>query len=130
MGLFDFFKKKEAKPEPQENNVLLAMPLFNNGDTFDFSKTIDHLKDFWALPVGEYESNDSSSMVKVGGHNIIIAEMPMPIPKDDIDGTAAYAYNWPNASAELEKDYSILTYNFILKYTIVKTLLKNMHYEN
>lgn len=102
MGLFDFFKKKEAKPEPQENSLLLAMPLFNNGDTFDFSKIVDHLKDFWSLPVGEHQSNESSSMVKIDGHNIIIAGMPVPVPKGDIDSTAAFAYNWPTASADLE----------------------------
>jgi hypothetical protein len=44
MGLFDFFKKKEQPEETKKNNILLAMPIFNNGETFELNKVAEYLK--------------------------------------------------------------------------------------
>jgi hypothetical protein len=100
MGLFDIFKKKETKNKNGE--LLLAMPLFKNGDTYSLQKIVTHLQDFWGLKVTDVYGDDGNATLSIEGELVGLAHMPAPIPGDDIEGTLQYAYNWPTAKQDLE----------------------------
>lgn len=105
MGLFDFFKKKVSSGEKQEAKILLAMPMFNNGDTYKLDDVVNNLKSFWDLTVTEIEGDNQGAVFKVNGEMVALAYMSVQIPWGDIEGTAQYAYNWMDATQEL-KDHS------------------------
>lgn len=105
MGLFDFLKKKEFSSEKQEGKILLAMPMFNDGEAYQLDNIITNLKSFWNLTITEIEGDNSTAVFKVDGEMIALAYMPVQIPWGDIEGTAQYAYNWQNSTQEL-KDHT------------------------
>jgi len=98
MGIFDLFKKKEQSSEKQENKILLAMPMYNNGETFDIEKVVEYLKSNWNSVVTDI--NDK--FMTVDGEMFALMEIPAQIPWSDIQGTAQYAYNWKTAEKDLE----------------------------
>ncbi|WP_183573176.1 DUF4261 domain-containing protein [Mucilaginibacter sp. X5P1] len=101
MSLFNLFKKN-TKPQASENNILLAMPIFNNGDSYDINNIIENLKSHWGFDVTDIEGDNNAVAFNINGETIALAYIPVQIPWDDIEGTAKYAYNWPNASEELK----------------------------
>lgn len=105
MSLFDFFKKKtkETTPQKQESNILLAMPMFNNGDGYDVNKIIADLASHWGLDAADIEGDDNVTSFSINGETVVIAHMPIPIPWADIEATAQYAYNWSKATEELKE---------------------------
>jgi len=104
MGLFDFFKKKEPAGK-KESKILLAMPMFDNGEAYELDDIINNLKSFWGLTVTEIDGDNKTAVFKVDGEMVALGYMPVQIPCGDIDATAQYAYNWPNATQEL-KDHN------------------------
>ena len=44
MGLFDIFKKNEQPKKNPESKMLLAMPMFVNGDKYELDAIVDTLK--------------------------------------------------------------------------------------
>jgi hypothetical protein len=104
MGLFDLFKK-EPKPKSQESNILLAMPMFINGDTYEIKKIIDSLKTLWGFEITDFGGDENVAVFNVNGESVAIANMGIQIPWGDIEGTAKYAYNWPNVLEDL-KDHT------------------------
>lgn len=94
MGLFDIFKKKEQPKDNQESKILLAMPMFVNGDRYELNAVVDKLKNYWGLNVASIDGNDDTAIVTINGENVAIAFMGVPIPMGDIESTAQYAYNW------------------------------------
>src|ERR1700744_2246424 len=102
MGLFNFFKRKDKPAEPEPSDILLAMPVFMNHERYRLNDVIESLRDFWKLEVSEVDGDDEAAAFKIDGETIALANMPMPIPGNDIEGTAKYAYNWPTALKELE----------------------------
>ena len=107
MGLFDFFKKNktQTQPKPEARDLIMAMPMFNNGESYDLKVLTDHLKDFWGLKVTDMEGDESSAVFKIDGETIVIATMPVQIPWDDIKSVASLTYIWENAEEEL-KDHN------------------------
>lgn len=101
MGLRDIFKKKQQAEQTAENAILLAMPLFTNGDRYHLTDVLEHLKSHWGLAISNTEGNDDTAIITVDGESAAIAFMPVPIPSGDIDGTLPYAYNWPTAKEDL-----------------------------
>ncbi|HKO80933.1 MAG TPA: DUF4261 domain-containing protein, partial [Chitinophagaceae bacterium] len=104
MGLFDFFKKKEAAGK-QESKILLAMPMFDNGEAYQLDDIINNLKFFWGLTITEIDGDNKTAVFKVDGEMVALGFMPVQIPWGDIEGAAQYAYNWENAKQEL-KDHN------------------------
>ncbi|BAU55046.1 DUF4261 domain-containing protein [Mucilaginibacter gotjawali] len=104
MGLFDLFKKEQNKAKP-ESNTLLAMPMFNDGDLCEIDKIKDNLKTFWNFEITDYSGDKNVAVFKLNGESVAIANMDVPIPWGDIEGTAQYAYNWPNVLESL-KDHT------------------------
>ncbi|MGX7667597.1 DUF4261 domain-containing protein [Flavobacterium pedocola] len=106
MGLFDLFKKKNQQKENTDNNILLAMPMFNNNETLEFNKVIDYLKNNWNSNVSNISGDNATGSFSIEGETIIIANMPAQIPWGDIQGTAQYSYNWVSAEQDLENHNS------------------------
>jgi hypothetical protein len=104
MKLFNFLKKKDPRPDKQEStgNILLAMPLFNNGDSYQLNEVINNLTSFWGLSVTDIHGDNQTAVIHVDGERVALANMSVPIPWGDIEGTAQYAYNWQNAAEELK----------------------------
>ena len=105
MALFDIFKKKGRSTEKPESKILLAMPMFNDGETYQLDDVINNLKSFWNLTITEIDGNNNTAVFKVDGEMVALAYIPVQIPWGDIDGIAQYAYNWPTAAQEL-KDHN------------------------
>lgn len=105
MGLFDSFKKKEPSTQKQESKILLAMPMFNDGEAYQLDDIVSNLKSFWGLTISEITGDNKTAVFKVDGEMVALAYMPVQIPWGDIEGTAQYAYNWIEATQEL-KDHN------------------------
>jgi hypothetical protein len=108
MGLFDFLKKKEQPEEPKSNKVLLAMLMFNNGETFELNKVVDYLKNNWNTNVSDINGDSGTVALSIQGETVALATVPVQIPWGDIKGTAQYSYNWTTAEKDLEKHNSHL----------------------
>jgi len=106
MGLFNFYKRKEQPEEPKKNNILIAMPMFKNGETFDFEKVSDHLKTNWNIPIADINGDNGTVTFSIQGETVALATIPNQIPFEDIQGAAQYAYNWPTAEKDLENHNS------------------------
>ncbi len=103
MGLFNRKKKPETTPE---SNLLLAMPMFNNGESFYIDKVIAYLASDWGVHVTDIDRSSETVSFTIQDELVILAKMPAPIPWGDIEGTAQYAYNWSSALKDLEKHNS------------------------
>ncbi len=107
MGLFDFLKKKETEEvnETAENSggILLAMPLFTNGNRHNIDAVVNELKTNWELNVSSEAATDDSAILMVNGMMVAVAFMPATIPGDDLENAAQYAYNWENAVEEMKQ---------------------------
>lgn len=100
MSVFNFLTRKKSS---NESNLLLAMPLFSSGDRYMISEIVAHLNKFWGLEVSSISGDDDSAVFTINDETVAIGYMPTPIPKADIQAVANYAFNWPNASEELEQ---------------------------
>ena len=105
MGLFDLFKKKkkakEIEPE-MESKLLLAMPLFKNGESYKLNAVIEHLKSFWGLEVEATEGGDDQTAVfDIDGQMVGLANMGVPLPDEELESMYGYSYNWPEAKQDL-----------------------------
>jgi len=101
MGLFNLFKKEEKPAEKQTNKVLLAMPMFNNGETFELDKVVAYLKTNWDTEVSDISGDTGTVTFSIEGEMVALSGLTVQIPWGDIEGTAQYAYNWPAAEKEL-----------------------------
>lgn len=133
MGLFDFLKKKEQPKETKKNNILLAMPMFNNGETFDIDNVAIHLKNNWNTSISDINGEGGTVTFSIQGETVALATMPIPIPSGDIQGTAQYAYNWITAEKDLENHNSHIIVsvmssnnNEIERFTILTKILDSI----
>ena len=106
---FNFFKKKDKKEKPEPENdeqggkLLLAMPLFNNNESYDIKKVIEHLKSSWGLNISEIgDINSETAVFNINGQMVAIAAMPAPIPKEELEEVAPYNYSWQTALDDLK----------------------------
>lgn len=113
MGLFDFFKKKKVEDvsspntdEGQTNNVLLAVAMFKNNESYDIDKVIEHLESFWGLKIDEAnDRNNETAVFNINGQMVAIASMPAPVPMEEIEEVAGYNFYWETAVEDL-KDHT------------------------
>lgn len=105
MGIF----KKKEKPvaeEPKKSHTLLAMPMFNNNETFELDKVIAYLKSDWDIDVRDVDGREGTVAFSMEGELVVLSTMPVQIPWGDIQGTAQYAYNWQTAEEDLKNHNS------------------------
>lgn len=109
MGLFSFFRRKNKTEETQtvtqksENKVLLAMPIFINGGSLKLDKVVENLKNYWGLNVYNIEGDNDTAAFEIEGVTIALGNMPIPIPKEELDDVISHTYIWTSAAKELEK---------------------------
>jgi hypothetical protein len=77
--------------------------MYNNGESLDFSKVVDYLKNNWKCKVSDI--NDDK-ILAIDGEMVASMAMPPQIPWVDIKGTAQFVYNWPTAEKDLENHNS------------------------
>ncbi|MDL2215188.1 DUF4261 domain-containing protein [Dysgonomonas sp. OttesenSCG-928-M03] len=108
MGLFNFWKKKksEAIVEPlnkeDESKLLLAMPIFINGQSYTLDSVIDHLRSFWNVSVAEVTGDDNTAVFEIDGIAVALGAMPVPIPEEELESVISYVYMWRTATEELK----------------------------
>lgn len=101
MGLFGFLYKKtnsDNKFQP-----ILGMILLEEINSMQIDKVVSELKTNWKLTVDDKESGKETSILVINNYRIAIANMPMPIPGDEIKSTAEYNYYWQNGVEEATK---------------------------
>lgn len=106
MGLFNFLKKKEQPEETKKSNILLAMPMFNNGETYEINKVEDYLKSNWNVSISDINGESGTVSFSLQEETVVLSTMPVQIPFGDIEGSAKYAYNWKTALEDLESHNS------------------------
>ena len=110
MGLFSFLKK-EKKSGTNPEKLILGMVLLKENNSMEIDKVISELKDKWKLKVGNAETDNETSIIEINGYRIAIANMPVPIPGDEVKTTAEFNYFWKNGDIEAtsHKGHIILT---------------------
>ena len=109
MRLLNFFRRKKQEAQIQtidyqnKSRVLLAMPIFINGDILNLDKVVDNLQSFWGLKVSNIEGDNNTAAFDIDGVMIALANMPIPIPAEELEEVISYTYTWANASKELKK---------------------------
>lgn len=111
MGLFNWGKKN--KPEPvkettiesneQEDPLLLAMPMFKNGEKYSIETVLAYLTQSWGYEIEGQDYDDTTAVLTTQGTMFAIAFMPAPIPSDDIQNSAQYAYNWQSVVEDIQE---------------------------
>ena len=96
--MFSIFKKKPAAG----SDIILGMVLLRNDQPFSLNAFLADIKENTRYRISKAAGDDQAASVKIGGESIAIGFMPVPVPRGDIEGTAAYAYNWPTAVEDLK----------------------------
>ena len=104
MGLFNWFKKEPAQEENKatkdaekvEDNLLLAMPMFEGGEKYSIEAVLNVLREEWGYEIEGADYDDTTAVLTTKGTMFAIAYMPAAIPSEDIQYSAQYAYNWPS----------------------------------
>lgn len=99
MGLFNWLKKEQSKSSEEvkkenENSLLLAMPMFENGEKYSIEAVLHYLREQGEYEIEGTDYNDTTAVLTANGTMFAIAFMPTAIPRNDIENTAQYAYNW------------------------------------
>ncbi|MCC8155545.1 MAG: DUF4261 domain-containing protein [Tannerellaceae bacterium] len=80
------------------------MLLFKDENTFDIQKVITHLNEFWGLETTDTDTvKKETAVFNINGQMVAIAEMPAPVPGNDIKNVASLNQMWwPTALEDLE----------------------------
>lgn len=100
MGLFSFLKK-EKKTESNTDSTILGMILLEEPNSMEIEKVISELKNKWNLQIGEGEISNETSVFEINGYRVAIANMPIPVPTEEVTSTAEYNYLWNNGVQEV-----------------------------
>lgn len=121
MGFFNWGKKQEPEKEQEqqqqeERSVIIAMPMFSEQNAINGEQLKADFQTYWGETIEideEDEENESENTLSfnVRENWVIISEMNVPIPSDDIKSTADYTYIWENALEECSqmKSHAIVT---------------------
>jgi hypothetical protein len=101
MGFFDLFKKKSST-DNNKKQVLLAMPMFNNFETFDLNKLVEHLKNEWSLEIINLNGGNGTASFQLDGELVVLGTVSHQIPWEEIQATASISYNWDTAEKDLK----------------------------
>lgn len=98
MGIFSFLKSKK-----ETSSNLLGMIILEEPNSMDIKKVITELRNKWQLEVNDSGTNSDAVILEINEYKIAIANMPMPIPGDEIEKTAEFNYFWKNGKEEASK---------------------------
>ncbi|MEO3402517.1 DUF4261 domain-containing protein [Mucilaginibacter sp. CAU 1740] len=101
----NFLKKLSKKPKPsQDPRISLAMVMLPEPGSFSLQRFITDISKNHTI--SEADGDDAAAAFKFDDDQFYIATMPGPIPHEDIENTAQYAYNWPTAVQDLERHHA------------------------
>jgi len=102
MALFSFLKQPQKKI-PEAKSSILGMILLAENHALDMEAVVGALENKWALKIASKATGEEASVLHIDGYQIAIASVPMPIPGEEIQETAAYNYFWENGPEEATK---------------------------
>lgn len=105
LGLFSFIRKGK-KEENKQDSPILGMILLKEPNSLQIEKVVSELREHWKLEVNDSEVGTESSVLLINGYSIAIAEIPAPIPGDEVQNAAEYNYLWENGTKESSKHKS------------------------
>ncbi len=112
MGLFDFFGKRDSKPTEGvkktqgKKDVGLAFAIFDKINTPNESEILSYLDYEWNLKAEGVTSDKGVIIFTINKARVVIAFMPVPIPKPELENLALVSYLWPKASEAVESHNS------------------------
>ena len=96
--MFSLFKKHPAG----NSEIILGMILLKDSQAFNLKDFLADIKKNTRYRISKASGDDQAAVIKIGGEQVAIGAMPVPVPQGDIEGTAAYTYNWPTAVEDLK----------------------------
>lgn len=86
-------KKKSGK----EDKIILGMILIKDENSFNLKGFFDDLKYHYNIEIRDPNGDNTSLVFTVGDEFVMIGHIAAPIPLEDIQESAYYAYNWQTA---------------------------------
>lgn len=102
MDLLDAFMNLDPESDFEDENVLIAMPLFCNGKRYDTDAVLEHLRTFWKVKVTDDEGDEDVTLFEADGEQAGIAFMPSAIPQEELDDMAKSSILWRSAVDDLQ----------------------------
>ncbi|MDT3403856.1 DUF4261 domain-containing protein [Mucilaginibacter terrae] len=128
MGLFSFLKTKKEKKT--ESNAIFAMPMLINNDGYHIAELINDIESTWNVKVTDIDGDEEALAFKVNGLTVALGYIPHPIPAEDIEWAAKYAYNWNKVLEDVAQHtgHVIVTVfpdgeNALISYTLLSKVL-------
>ena len=85
-----------AELKAPEDRLLLAMPMFEQGQRYSIDALMEHLQQHWGytLDKPEHDNTDQATVFSINGCTCIVAFIAAAIPAEDIEHCAQFAYSW------------------------------------
>lgn len=83
-----------------ETNVI-GMILLDENNTFNIKDFESELESKWGLDITSGELADSTSLFKINDTQVIIANMDVRIPGNELETSAGYNYRWEDAAEKV-----------------------------
>ncbi|MEI6949254.1 DUF4261 domain-containing protein [Paraflavisolibacter sp. H34] len=100
---------QNKKTDNSENDrIILGMVMLQNEYSFNLDSFLEDYNSNYGDSMGKPEGDSFSATFSVGGELIAMGHMPVPVPAQDLERTAKYAYNWPTAVEETKAHKSHL----------------------
>jgi hypothetical protein len=96
-----FWKKKKTEP-PEHAKIILGMIMLKSKRTFEPVALIKDLQKSYHYNINEPARDSSATVLTIDEEMIAVTYLDIPIPYDDIEQTAQYAYNWQTAVDDLK----------------------------
>lgn len=101
MRFIDFFKgiiKKDLnKAEP-----LLAMPIFNNHETFDLKIVLAYLQTEWKSDIEYVNGGNGKASFYMDGESVSLTTVPQQVPSGNIQYLVHNSHKWETAEQDLK----------------------------
>ncbi|MDM1407777.1 DUF4261 domain-containing protein [Myroides sp. DF42-4-2] len=116
MGLFNWLKKEQPKKQAETtskeaveqaveatDSLLLAMPMFEKGEKYSIEAVLAYLTQTWGYEIEGQDYDDTTAVLTTQGTMFAIAFMPAPIPENDVQHSAQFAYNWETVLEDIQE---------------------------
>ena len=93
---------KNKKLDRNQSKIILGMIMVKHHNSFDLKRFSEDFAKNSGYTINEASFENFVMAFKVDSNLIAISQMPVPIPHDEIEVVAAYAYNWIDAIKDLQ----------------------------
>src|SRR6476659_10023095 len=91
-----FLKRKKADIS-HNTKIILGMIMLKDKNPLDIERFTKDVKNNFGENIQEHSADSASFVFRIEDEMVAIAHLPVPIPLNDIEQTALYAYNWQTA---------------------------------